>query len=105
MNALRRLWAVLGRNLVWKLAALFASTTLWVAINGAEPNTDRILSVRLSPFPLPNRYVITNLSRDTVQVHVRGPRSILRTIAEEDQRIMVNLRDAEPGRLQVRISP
>jgi YbbR domain-containing protein len=105
MNLLRRIWAVASHNLLWKLAALLASTALWVTINGAEPNADRILSVRVSPFALPNRFVITNLSKDRVQVLVRGPRSILRTIAEDDQRIMIDLGNAEPGRMQIKVTP
>jgi YbbR domain-containing protein len=105
MSVLLRLWHVLSRNPLWKLTALLASTALWVAINGSEPNADRYVRLAVSPFGLPKRFVVANRITGTVDVQLRGPRSILRTIDEEAYRLPLDLRQARSGSITLKLSP
>jgi YbbR domain-containing protein len=91
------LWRLLTVNLSWKLAALFMSAALWASINGSEPNADRYLRVGVSPFGLPKRLVIANRYPATAEVQIRGPRSLLRTVNEDTQRVALDLRGARAG--------
>jgi YbbR domain-containing protein len=103
MSALLRLWRLLSRNLAWKLAALLASTALWMAINGSEPNADRYLRLGVSPFGLSKRLAIANRLTGTIEVQIRGPRSILRTIDEEAYRVPLDLRGLRAGPASVKL--
>jgi YbbR domain-containing protein len=105
MNLVLRLWRVLSRNVLWPLAALFASTTLWVAINGSEPNADRYLRLTVSPVGLPKRLVVADRFVATVEVQIRGPRSILRTVDEEAYRVLLDLHGVRPGAASVKLTP
>jgi YbbR domain-containing protein len=100
---LLRLWRLLSRNLAWKIAALLASTALWMAINGSEPNADRYLRLGVSPFGLSKRLAIANRLTGTVEVQIRGPRSILRTIDEEAYRVPLDLRGLRVGAASVKL--
>lgn len=104
MRILRGLWAALSRNLAWKLGALFASTALWVAVNGSEPNADRYIRLAVRPFGLAKRLVIADHLPGTVEVELRGPRSILRTIDEEAVRMPLDLRTARPGAMSIKLT-
>jgi len=104
VNLLTRFYRIVSYNLPWKLAALFASSTLWMAINGSEPNADRYLNLTVMPFGLPKQLVVADQDTSTVEVQLRGPRSILRTIDEEDHRVALNLRGAEPGDVSMKIT-
>jgi YbbR domain-containing protein len=105
MRIVRALWAVLSRNVAWKLAALFGSMALWVAVNGSEPNADRYIRLPVRPFGLAKRLVIADHLPGTVEVEVRGPRSILRTIDEEAVRVPLDLRTARPGTMSIKLTP
>ena len=64
MTVVRRLWAIVRRNLAWKIVALLAATAFWVAINGSEPNADRYLRLVVRPFGLsPSLMVATDRAR------------------------------------------
>ena len=104
MRLLRRLYGIVSHNFPWKVAALFASTTLWMAINGSEPNADRYLRLPVSPFGLPGELVIANQDAWHVEVQVRGPRSILRTIDEEAHRVALDLRGVEAGPTSMKVA-
>ena len=104
MTLLTRFYRIVSHNLPWKLAALFASSTLWMAINGSEPNADRYLNLTVMPFGLPKQLVIADQDTWTVEVQLRGPRSILRTIDAEDHRVALNLRGAEAGAVSMKIA-
>jgi len=103
MSAVVRIWRLLSRNLAWKIAALLASTALWMAINGSEPNADRYLRLGLNPFGLSKRFVIANRLAGTVEVQIRGPRSILRTVDEEAYRVPLDLRGLRAGPTSVKL--
>ena len=103
MSPLVRIWRLLSRNLAWKVAALLASAALWVAINGSEPNADRYLRLALNPFGLSKRLAIANRLTGTVEVQIRGPRSILRTIDEEAHRVPLDLRGLRAGPASVKL--
>lgn len=105
MNVLRRLAGLVSYNLAWKMAALFASTALWVAINGSEPNADRYLRLGVSTFGLAKRLVIAERVVGTVEVQLRGPRSILRTINEEAHRVTLDLRGVRAGTKAIKVTP
>ena len=90
MTALRRVWAIVRRNLAWKIVALLAATAFWVAINGSEPNADRYLRLAVRPFGLSPRFVIASELNQRVDVQLRGPASILRTIDEDRHSIVVD---------------
>jgi YbbR domain-containing protein len=104
VNLLKRFYRIVSHNLPWKLAALFASTTLWIAINGSEPNADRYLTLTVMPVGLAKHLVVADQDTSTVEVQLRGPRSILRTIDEEDHRVALNLRGAEAGDVTMKIT-
>jgi YbbR domain-containing protein len=105
MTAVRRIWAIVRRNLAWKIVALLAATAFWVAINGSEPNADRYLRLVVRPFGLSPRLVIASDLNERVDVQLRGPASILRTIDEDRHSIVVDLRGATAGRLGIKIAP
>ena len=104
VNVLTRFYRIVSHNLLWKLAALFASSTLWIAINGSEPNANRYLNLTVMPFGLSKQLVVADQDTWTVDVQLRGPRSILRTIEEEDHRVALNLRGAEAGDVSMKIT-
>ena len=104
MNLLLRPVQILSRHLGWKVAALLASTALWMTINGSEPNADRYLRLAVSPFGLPRRLVVANSFVGTVEVQLRGPRSILRTIDEEAHRVALDLRGTRSGTRSVKLT-
>lgn len=105
MTVLGSVSRVLGRNLGWKVAALFASTALWIGIYGSDPNADRYLRLQVSPFGLSPDLVVANEMGRTVEVQIRGPRSILRTIDEEAHRVALDLSGAPGGRMSIKIVP
>jgi len=105
VTALRRLYAVLRRNLVWKVTALLAATAFWVAINASEPNADRYLRVAVRPVGLAKRFVLATDLNEKVEVQLRGPGSILRTIEDERHAIVVDLHGVSPGPVSIKISP
>lgn len=105
MNLLRRLAGLVSHNIAWKVAALFASTALWIAINGSEPNADRYVRLGVSTFGLPKRLVISERIPGTVEVQLRGPRSILRTVNEDTHRVALDLRGVRAGTTTITVTP
>ena len=105
MTAVRRLYALFRRNLVWKITALLAATAFWMAINASEPNADRYLRVAVRPVGLAKRFVLATDLGEKVEVQLRGPGSILRTIEEERHGIVVDLRGVTPGPMSIRVTP
>jgi YbbR domain-containing protein len=75
-----------------------------MAINGSEPNADRYLRLPVSPFGLPAELVIANQDAWHVEVQVRGPRSILRTIDEEAHRVALDLRGVDAGPTSMKVA-
>jgi YbbR domain-containing protein len=105
VTAVRRFYALVRRNLVWKITALLAATAFWAAINASEPNADRYLRVAVRPVGLAKRLVLTSEIGDKVEVQLRGPGSILRTIEEERHGIVIDLRGVTPGAISIKVSP
>jgi YbbR domain-containing protein len=105
MTVVRRLWAIIRRNLAWKIVALLAATAFWVAINGSEPNADRYLRLVVRPFGLSQSLMVATDLSQRVDVQLRGPASILRTIDEDRHSIVIDLRGVTAGRLPVKIGP
>jgi YbbR domain-containing protein len=105
VKVLVRLYRLVRNNLAWKLAALFASTALWVAVNGSEPNADRYIRLAVSPFGLSKRLVISNHFNTSVEVQLRGPGSILRTIDATRHHVGLDLRGVQPGEVSRKIKP
>jgi len=105
VTAVRRLYALLRGNLVWKITALLAATAFWVAINASEPNADRYLRLTVRPVGLAKRFVLASELGEKVEVQIRGPGSILRTIEDDRHAIVLDLGGVTPGLVSIKISP
>jgi YbbR domain-containing protein len=87
----------LVHNWMLKLASIAFAVALWGFVNLGAREADRSISVPLKLDNLPTHLVITNPIPDSVNVRLRGPRTILGTVDETRDRIRLDLANVSPG--------
>ncbi|HSD10235.1 MAG TPA: CdaR family protein [Candidatus Binatia bacterium] len=98
-------WRALGQtvtrnvthNWLLKLGAIAFAIGLWGFVNLGAREADRSILVRLEFLNLPPKLMITSPIPESVDVRLRGPRTILGTIDERRQRIAINLGNVRTG--------
>jgi YbbR domain-containing protein len=98
-------WRALGRtiarkvthNWLLKLGSIAFAIGLWGFVNLGAREADRSIIVPLEFHNLPPKLMITSPIPESVDVRLRGPRTILGTIDERRQRITINLANVATG--------
>src|SRR5437773_133772 len=98
-------WRGLGRtiarkvthNWLLKLGSIAFAIGLWGFVNLGAREADRSIIVPLDFHNLPPKLMITSPIPESVDVRLRGPRTILGTIDERRQRITINLANVATG--------
>lgn len=99
----RALWRTVSHNWMLKLASIAFAAGLWGFVNLGAREADKSLFVPIELRNLPAGLVITNSLPETVRARVRGPRTILSTIDERQQRIPLDLSNVGPGSTSFKI--
>ncbi|MGH7897327.1 MAG: CdaR family protein, partial [Candidatus Binatia bacterium] len=99
----RALLRVATRNWFWKVASIAFAIGLWGFVNLGAREADRSLTVPLEAKNLPPRLTVTNPIPEGVNVRLRGPRTILGTVDERRQRIVLDLASIGAGTTSYRI--
>jgi YbbR domain-containing protein len=90
-------------NWMLKLASIAFAVALWGFVNLGAREADRSLFVPIEFRNLPPQLVITNPIPDSVSVRLRGPRTILGTIDERRERILLDLANVGKGSTSFKI--
>jgi YbbR domain-containing protein len=97
----RALGATIARkvthNWLLKLGSIAFAIGLWGFVNLGAREADRSITVPLEFSNLPPKLMITNPIPDSVDVRLRGPRTILGTVDERRQGIAINLANVATG--------
>ena len=105
-----RAWGrVVARNVThnWllKLGSIAFAIGLWGFVNLGAREAERSVLFPLEFVNLPPKLVITSPIPESVEVRLRGPRTILGTIDEQRQRIAINLGNVATGFTSFKIDP
>jgi len=102
---LRRLTRRIRRNWVLKLISLVFAVWLWAFVNLGERDAEKTLVLPLELGNIPQALIVTNPVGDSVDVRIKGPRTLLGTVQEQDQAIRLDLSSVRTGRTSFRIEP
>ncbi len=83
-------------NWLYLLLALLMAMILWYMINARE-QIERLVSVRLDYKGLPAGLTVLDGQISTIQVRLRGPRELFRTLESKDISYTVDLSELTPG--------
>lgn len=100
---IRRATRRLRRNWVLKLISLVFAVWLWAFVNLGERDAEKTLVLALELGNLPQPFLVTNPVVDSVDVRIKGPRTLLGTVQERDQAIRLDLSSVRTGRTSFRI--
>lgn len=94
-------------NFGLKLLALFLAFVLWFFVSAPrlEPVSERTFPVPLSIERLPRDLVITTQLPDTVNVHLRGRASDLRSVSTQNLEVILDLSWAQAGDAAITLRP
>jgi len=87
-----------------KLLSIVVAVTLWVFVVSADLS-EAVYTIPLDVTGVPAGLQIASVGVDTVVVRVRGRRSILSRLRDEDFRAEVSVKDAPGGRFVSRLGP
>jgi YbbR domain-containing protein len=90
-------------NWMLKLASIAFAVAIWGFVNLGAREADRSLFVPIEFRNLPPQLVITNPIPDSVSVRLRGPRTILGTVDERRERILLDLTNVGKGSTSFKI--
>ena len=91
-----RLNSTKNGNWLYLVLALLMALILWYMINARE-QIERLVSVRLDYKGLPAGLTVLDGQINTIQVRLRGPRELFRTIESRDISYTVDLSELTPG--------
>jgi YbbR domain-containing protein len=100
---IRRIRRVLERNLLLKVFSLVFAIGLWAFVNLGARDTEKTLLVPLELRNIPDQYVVTSPVVDSVDVRVRGPRTILGSVDDRRQRVVLDLANVRSGATSFKI--
>ena len=90
------LFKINHRDLLLKLLSLCLGAMLWYLVVGAD-KVDMNLKIPIEILNLPENLVISNLSKNELDVTIRGPRSIINSVRKRNISRSVDLSKAEAG--------
>ena len=95
----------LTKNLFWKVFSLIFAVILWwfVATSTTPTESPRKVAVELKN--LPDNLMRTTDLINEVEIRVSGPRSVVDNLRSEDLRYVIDLSNAQPGPMIVKIYP
>lgn len=94
---IRRIQRTIRRNWLLKIFSVVFAVGLWAFVNLGAREAEQTLLVPIELRNLPPTLVITNPVADSVDVRIRGPRTILGSIDERRQRVVLDLASAQVG--------
>jgi len=100
---LRAIVRVITRNWFLKLASVAFAIGLWSFVNLGARESEKALFVPLEVKHLPPRMTITTPIPEVVNVRVRGPRTLLGTIDDRRQRMVLDLASIGAGKTSFKI--
>lgn len=94
---LRRFQRALERNLLLKVFSMVFAIGLWAFVNLGARETEKALLVPLELRHIPEQYIVASAVTDTVEIRVRGPRTLLGTLEDRRQRVTLDLANVRSG--------
>jgi YbbR domain-containing protein len=98
----KKLSTLLVRNGTLKIFSVAFACGLWLLVNAGERDTEKVLEVPVELRNLPSQVVITGGRVDSVDMRVRGPRTLLGRF--HPKKIALNLSGVRPGPASFHIS-
>lgn len=92
-------------NWLLKLGSFAFAIALWGFVNLGAREADRSILARLEFRNLPPKLMITSPIPEAVDVRLRGPRTILGTIDERRERVIIDLANVGTGTTSFKIDP
>jgi YbbR domain-containing protein len=102
---LAELRAALTRNFTLRAVSLLLAAILWVFVNAGNPQAESTLKVPVQYVGLPPGLMITNFHPETLELQIRGPRTLLSLLNPERLALRLDLREIGPGRAHFDITP
>lgn len=99
----RRVRRRIEHNFLLKLFSLIFAIGLWAFVNLGARDTERALFVPLEIRNLPRNFMLTTSVPDSVDVRVRGPRTLLGSINERRERAVLDLSNVRVGTTSFKI--
>lgn len=97
----RLLCKVSPKECALKILALFMAVFLWYFVVG-EDQVDITLTVPIEILNLPADLIIANHYKRDIEVTVRGPRSMIQDIRQQNITRSINLANAKPGTMVIK---
>src|SRR5262249_19884861 len=98
----KKLRTLIGRNSTLKVFSLAFACGLWLLVNAGERDTEKTLVVPVELANLPSQLVVNGGRVDSVDLRVKGPRTLLHRF--HPKKITLNLKGVRPGPASFRIS-
>ncbi len=83
--------ASISNNIGLKLGSLFLAIILWITITGQGIDEQKLRNVPYQIRNVPDGLIVTDKGVGVVDLHIRGPRSLLPAIRPEDSSIVLTL--------------
>ncbi len=100
---LRKLQRIAEHNVLLKGFSLVFAIGLWAFVNLGARDTEKALLVPLELRNIPDQYMVASSVADTVEMRVRGPRTLLGTIEDRRQRVVLDLANVRVGTTSFKI--
>lgn len=100
---LRKLQRAAEHNVLLKGFSVVFAIGLWAFVNLGARDTEKALLVPLELRNIPDQYMVASPVADTVEVRVRGPRTLLGTIEDRRQRVVLDLANVRVGTTSFKI--
>lgn len=97
-------WRALLDHWQLKLLSVLFAVALWLFVV-SEDKVETVFAAPLELREVPPGLEIARVETDTVEVRVRGLRSIVSRVRDRDLRVTVDLEGASPGETVVRLLP
>lgn len=100
---IRKLERALEHNFLLKMFSVVFAIGLWAFVNLGARDTEKALLVPLELRNIPEQYMVTSPVADTVEMRVRGPRTLLGSIEDRRQRVILDLANVRAGTTSFKI--
>ena len=100
---IRKLERALEHNFLLKVFSVVFAIGLWAFVNLGARDTEKALLVPLELRNIPEQYMVTSPVADTVEMRVRGPRTLLGSIEDRRQRVILDLANVRAGTTSFKI--
>lgn len=94
---------ILNRNIVYKISAMLLAVLLWFYVTNVQnPATDKNMQVAVAYNGLEDGLIISE-GQESVNIKVKGRRSVITTLVPEDIKAAVDLQEAQVGKKEYRV--